>query len=441
MLITLGACGASLVWLGMWPALSRRTERLARRRIEATLPMSVAEFASERDQLRAAIAVKEARIEKQAEALGKRHAEMVAEVGRANARLAALEHSYGIDTRREGELTAELDRLRAELAETSATLDAERGAHASAREQLAGLDDAHRNLGLRQESLSDAADERRVETAALQAEREALLGRLESIEAAQKSLRAERAALAEAAESHRAENAELQAEREAHLERIALLEGKLRDHEAGLDEVAEIVRQNETEKADAEARASDLATRLAASDAHGARLALDLDAAKERLASLASLHEAAQRQAAAAMNEFVTLRQSLDVETERAERSETAERLHVANAVTELRKLEEALESEQARFGAMVASLEETRAERDRLQARMAKLAARPTDKEAKAVEAGRGAVSSEELAARKELVAMIERLADEIAAASGAAPLPPIVATRSPAAARAAAE
>ena len=53
MLITLGACGASLVWLAIWPALTRRTERLARRRIEAGLPMSVAEFAAERDQLRA----------------------------------------------------------------------------------------------------------------------------------------------------------------------------------------------------------------------------------------------------------------------------------------------------------------------------------------------------------------------------------------------------
>ena len=63
MLITLGACGASLIWLGLWPALTRRTERLVRRRIEATLPMSVSEFASERDQLRAALAVKEARIE------------------------------------------------------------------------------------------------------------------------------------------------------------------------------------------------------------------------------------------------------------------------------------------------------------------------------------------------------------------------------------------
>ena len=93
MLITLGACAASLAWLALWPALSRRTERLARRRIEAGLPMSVAEFAGERDQLRAALAVKEARIEKRAEALAVEQARMLAEAGELQARLALLEES------------------------------------------------------------------------------------------------------------------------------------------------------------------------------------------------------------------------------------------------------------------------------------------------------------------------------------------------------------
>jgi chromosome segregation ATPase len=442
MLITLGACGASLIWLGLWPALARRTERLARRRIEATLPMSVAEFAGERDQLRAALAVKEARIEKHAEALAARHAEMLAQVGRANARLALLEQSMAEESKRHGETAAERERLAASLAGTNAAHEAETRAHVSAREQLAALEVAHRNLAAGHEALSDTADQRRLETAALQAEREALLGRLEGLEAAHRVLRADHAGLVETSDARHTENAVLKAEREMHLERLAVLEGRLGTHDVGLAQLGDLLKQRELEKTGAETRASDLATRLAASDAHGARLALDLGSARERLASLASLHQGAQQRATGAAAELETLRRELQAERERAEQAEAAERLHVANAVAELRKLEQALESEMTKLAAVSASLEEARVERDRLQAEAAKLATRSGDIAPEQAEAGPEPIAGEELAAREELVAMIERLADDIANASGVDPLPPVAAPRPQgAASRAAAE
>ncbi len=428
MLVTLGACGASLVWLGLWPALARRTERLARRRVEATLPMSVSEFASERDQLRAAFAVKEARIEKQAEALATRHAEMVAEVGRANARLAVLEESHAAATRRESELIAEGEELKMALAERMTAFETQQGAHGSAQEQAAALDLAYRKLLAEHESLSDAAEQRRVEFAALQAEREALLGRLEGVEAAHKSLRAEYSALSESVDAGKMRSAVLGAERESHVGEKLRLESEVGLRAERIAALEERLRDSGTERIHAEARASDLGTRLAASDAHGARLALDLEAARERIASLASLHQSAQRQAADATSELAMLEQKLGTESERAEQAEAAERLHVANAVAELRKLELELEGERTRLGAATGSLEEARSERDRLQAEVAKLSARRPPKEAMIRQE---TASGEDQAARQELVAMIERLADNIAQASGAEPLPPVARER----------
>jgi chromosome segregation ATPase len=392
--------------------LARRTERLARRRIEATLPMTVAEFSSERDQLRAALAVKEARLEKKAEVLSTRHAEMLAQVGRANARLAALEQSSSAASDRHGEMAAERRQLASELGDTSAALEAERLAHASVREQFILLDAAQRELAAAHERLTELGDQHRVEVAALQAEKEALLGRIEGMEAAHKS--------------------RLEAQHDAHIERLVELESEFGGNDERAAELEDELRQSRIAKTEAEARASDLATRLAASDAHGARLALDLDAAKERLGSLASLHRAAQRQAMEAAAEVEALQRKLGAESERAELAEASERLHVGNAVTELHKLEQALESEKAGLGAAAASLDEARAERDRLRAETAGLAAQAGPSETAARREGE---------AREELVAMIERLADDIAHASGAGSLPQPAAPRSSSVSHAAAE
>jgi hypothetical protein len=57
MVFAIGFLTASLIALLTVPALSRRAERLARRRIEAQFPTSFAEIAAERDHLRAQMAV------------------------------------------------------------------------------------------------------------------------------------------------------------------------------------------------------------------------------------------------------------------------------------------------------------------------------------------------------------------------------------------------
>ena len=76
----------------------------------------------------------------------------------------------------------------------------------------------------------------------------------------------------------------------------------------------------------------------------------------------------------------------------------------------ELASLAETLESRKAELGAVTASLEAARAEHEHLRDR----------------DAGRDGGET-----RAELVAMIERLADDIAQASGAEPLPQIATLR----------
>ncbi|MBW0002276.1 MAG: hypothetical protein JO216_02210 [Hyphomicrobiales bacterium] len=404
MLITLGACGASLVWLAIWPALTRRTERLARRRIEAGLPMSVAEFAAERDQLRAALAVKEARLEKRAEALGVEQARLLAETGALQARVASLEERLAEETKRHGETKAEQLRLTDALSEAGGALETEEREHAATRAELAALEAAHREVTQGQGASGDAGVQRRLERTAFDAERKALLGRIRGLETTHEALRAEHAALMKIHDGHHVENAALKAERETHLERLEQLERSIGMREARLAELGELKTQREIEKTDAEVRASEMATRLAASEAQASRLNLELEEARQRLATLEPLLESASRQLSEGSSALEAMRRELETERGRGERAEAAERLNVARAEAELRELARAFASARTELGSTVALLDETRTERDRLQSQMAEPKSAP---------------------ASERLVAMIERLADDIAQATGSGPLP----------------
>lgn len=67
MYFALGVLTAALVTMALLPALWRRAVRLTRRELEATLPLTPAEIAAERDQIRAAHAIDIRRLETQLE--------------------------------------------------------------------------------------------------------------------------------------------------------------------------------------------------------------------------------------------------------------------------------------------------------------------------------------------------------------------------------------
>ena len=117
MVFALGWLAASLLALLAVPALSRRADRLARRRAEAMFPVSIAEVAAERDHVRAQTAIAQRRAELRAEAVAAQKGADLAEVGR----LGVLVHGLNATV---SSRDASVRALTTDLAETRATLAA-----------------------------------------------------------------------------------------------------------------------------------------------------------------------------------------------------------------------------------------------------------------------------------------------------------------------------
>ena len=146
MIFALGFLAAALFALLLLPAVNARAIRLSRRRIEARLPLSVAEVAAEKDHLRAEFAVARRRLERRVETVqAVRHADM-ATIGARTLEAAAL--SREVEAR-----DAALRERQAEIAETRSILDGVTRDLTVARSEgevglatLRVLEDAHRDL-------------------------------------------------------------------------------------------------------------------------------------------------------------------------------------------------------------------------------------------------------------------------------------------------------
>lgn len=149
MVFALGFLAASLCALLVLPAVNARAARLARRRIEATLPLSATEIAAERDFLRAEFAVRQRRLERAADAeREKRHADMAA-LGSRTMQVAALARDVAA---RDTEIAAgstlrtrlehELGTAREDGSASLATLLALEEAHADLVDSLLAVRDA-----------------------------------------------------------------------------------------------------------------------------------------------------------------------------------------------------------------------------------------------------------------------------------------------------------
>jgi hypothetical protein len=90
MLITLGFLTASLIGVLIAPSLWRRAYRLSRKRLEKTLPLSLAEIEAAQDQLRASYAVKLRRLETSLATASQKAAMQLVENSRLQMQIAAL---------------------------------------------------------------------------------------------------------------------------------------------------------------------------------------------------------------------------------------------------------------------------------------------------------------------------------------------------------------
>ena len=153
MLVTLGFLSATLMALAAVPALSRRADRLARRRAEAAFPLSLAEIAADRDHLRAELAVRERALEQQAERGFQAKAAAMQEAGRRDMDNAALQRAIAGHLVAIAALEADLTDTRATLAATRESLAAEEAAH---RETAATLASRLTALAEVEQALADA---------------------------------------------------------------------------------------------------------------------------------------------------------------------------------------------------------------------------------------------------------------------------------------------
>src|SRR6266550_5709456 len=188
MYIGIGFLVAGLLVIGVIPLVHARAVRLTMRRLEADNPLSMAEIAAEKDQLRAEFAMTMSRLEMTVEQLKAKTTNQLAEMGKNSEAIGRIKFELSEKTAallaleaKERQLSDDLAATQSELADKTAALEqAERGLASTQSELVqvtANFNDS-----------SVAAGGQRVEVVALRAQTEALKGQVESYEKETKAL-------------------------------------------------------------------------------------------------------------------------------------------------------------------------------------------------------------------------------------------------------------
>ncbi len=157
---TLGFLCAGFLALLVAPAFLRRAVRLTRRRIEASVPLTLDEIRADKDRLRAEHAMAVRRLEIAVKDLRERAAGQVVEINRLNEKMKALVAEDGAKQGRIGQLESERRSLQeslaareGELARQGVELAETRAALREAGEELRRLDELYEEASLNTSSL------------------------------------------------------------------------------------------------------------------------------------------------------------------------------------------------------------------------------------------------------------------------------------------------
>ena len=188
MYIGIGFLVAGLLVIGVIPLVHARAVRLTMRRLEADNPLSMAEIAAEKDQLRAEFAMTMSRLEMTVEQLKAKTTNQLAEIGKNSEAIGRIKFELSEKTAallaleaKEKQLSDDLAATQSELADKTAALEQAERALASTQSELTQVTASFNDSSV-------AAGGQRVEVAALRAQTEALKGQVESYEKETKAL-------------------------------------------------------------------------------------------------------------------------------------------------------------------------------------------------------------------------------------------------------------
>ncbi|KQK29262.1 hypothetical protein ARD30_18690 [Bosea thiooxidans] len=357
MLFALGFLCAGLLALAAVPALSRRADRLARKRAEAAFPLSLAEIAADRDHLRAELALRMRATEQEAERGFAAKAGAMQELGRRDMTIGRLERESAERSARIATLEDELAATRRDRDETRTSLEQERAGHgetaATLDKRLADLASLEQNLAETRQALSGTGADLSARNDELGRERETV-GRIEALlverEQELATLRSEHERLRVAQVEDRTQIMILQAKRDELAGRLAASEERLAELDAGLKKMT-AERDGERVRAGAfDARAAQAEAGLAAADARAGTAAVAAGQLEARLLQAQADHAAVQDKAqsleqalAAAQAELAELRRANKEEIVVLQNAQRERESQVEMLRAELRTLEGAL--------------------------------------------------------------------------------------------------
>jgi chromosome segregation ATPase len=178
----LGFLAATLLALIIMPFVHGRAERLTTRRLEAAIPVSMAEIQADKDQLRAEFAMSTRRLEMSVDQLKRKTTSQLAELGKKADAINQLKAEVGEKTATIFALEARektfKDQLKATEDELAAKTDALREAERALADKQADLARLTGNLDQR----SVATDSQRVEIVALKTQVDALKHQIADLE-------------------------------------------------------------------------------------------------------------------------------------------------------------------------------------------------------------------------------------------------------------------
>ena len=323
MYVGIGFLIAGLLVIGVIPLVHARAVRLTMRRLVADNPLSMAEIAAEKDQLRAEFAMTMSRLEMTVEQMKAKTTSQLAEIGRKTEAVGRMKFELGEKTAALFALEAKEKHLSDDLATTQAELAAKTSALEIAERALANRQAELRQVTASFNDSSVTASGQQVELMALRAQADALKGQIESYDKETKALW---------------------------------------EH---LNSTTAAVEASSQQLAEERARADDLANRLVEFDRHLAAQTAESEALRDRAQQLAARLDEQTRLVA----EREYLSDNLRNDATIAKKTEAALRAQLAQTEERQRV---ATETPRAEKSLIENELKRSQEERDRLQRELA---------------------------------------------------------------------